>query len=166
MSNIQIREFDKSDFSFYRECLSDVGWRKSYGEYEDPEDLDGFIDQRLRDYPFVKRYIFLDRDNRRVAFIIADFVEANSDHCIMSGGVSLDMIGKGYGVRCSVIFCNYIFKNYTLTQNIVAYYQNSFSERMLLKSGFLRHDSIHTQKNKLVLLRKQFPNRFCSQILG
>jgi hypothetical protein len=170
MSNLYIREFNEFDIQFYKACMSNKNWRKLYGEVEEPENLDEFLEQRTQDYPYVKRYIFLSCTNHaKVAFGIANFGEGICEECTMSGGVSPELIGKGYGLKSSIIFCHYIFTNFSSIKRIFAYHQNKFSERMLLKIGFSNLSTSRKpdeQPNKLSLSRNDFPNSFCKKILN
>ena len=169
MNSIGIREFDEFDFQFYTECLSDEKWRNSYGDRENYNNLDELVLERLKDYPFVKRYIIFNKNNKKLAFIVSDFKEKDSDQCIMAGGVSPKLVGQGYGVKSTIIFCCHIFANFPKINNIVAYHQNEFSERMLLKIGFIIADSSNAENpgnNKLVIDKKKFPNSFCRRLIN
>lgn len=169
MSKLHIRNFDSTDLPFYTNCLLNQQWRLLYGEAEEPDDLSEFINRKTQGYPYVRRYIILKYGtNEKIGFALVDFMEGGFQECIFAGGVKPDLIGKGYGVKCSIIFCQYIFQHFTSVNTIYSDYQNIFSQKILLRIGFIEDESMNRLfdlQNRLVLCKKSFPNSFCRKFL-
>lgn len=163
-SVIGISEFQESDIDLFRACFSSLEWCRSYGIEIAGMKVEEIVSRRIRPYPFVKRFVFRERQEA-VGFAIVDFKDSQSSSCIVAGGVKPQKIDSGLGVHVAVLLCCFLFQNFHMSE-IIAFPQNQSSERMLTRIGFRPDKEGLKEKTKLCLSGSEFPNSFSSRILG